>query len=141
MLYIERDVADPVALALEFFQVFEVLAKNRLGLDTVLQTPKLEVEGSVGFLGQTINHPLAVTLRGDHFMSPQVSEVLGNRHLVQAKNCLKMANAKRTVGKEMQNPQTRFVAEAFVNLDQLHTRQRIYPKWYIQGQKSSASES
>jgi hypothetical protein len=46
--------------------------------------------------------------------------VLGDFHLWLAENVLKMTDAKRRPREQMQDPQTRPIAEALVNLNQIH---------------------
>ena len=61
--------------------------------------------------------------------------MLGNLGLRNAQNFLEMADAKRTFGKQMDDPQPRGIAEALVNLDQLHGRNiaigDIFVRYYI----------
>jgi hypothetical protein len=51
--------------------------------------------------------------------------MLGNLRLRKAENFLKMADAKRTTCKQMNDPQPRGVAETLVDLNQLHDPARL----------------
>jgi hypothetical protein len=67
-----------------------------------------------------VDHPLLVAL-GDHqSLSPQVSEVFGDGNLGQSQNRLEMAHAQRTFRQKVKDPQTGFITEAAINLQQLH---------------------
>src|SRR5205814_4553555 len=53
-----------------------------------------------------------------------ISEVLGNFYLRLAQNRLEMANAQGRLRQQMENPQPRPVAEALIDLNQIHRRQQ-----------------
>ena len=53
--------------------------------------------------------------------------MLRNLGLRNAENFLEMADAKRTTCKQMDDPQSRGVAETLVNLNQFHGRNMAFP--------------
>jgi hypothetical protein len=61
-----------------------------------------------------------MTLRNDHAVGPQVSQMFGDGYLGQFQNVLEMANAERSLCEQMQNAKASFIAKAAVNLHQLH---------------------
>jgi len=56
-------------------------------------------------------------------MFSQVSEVLGHLGLRNLQNVLEMADAQRAVVQQVDDAQPRCIAEALVNLDEVHGRQ------------------
>jgi len=66
----------------------------------------------------------------DHSMLAEIREMLRNLDLRGAEDVLKMANAKRANREQMQNAQPRFIAQTFVNFDQIHVS-TIYAMRYI----------
>jgi hypothetical protein len=70
----------------------------------------------------------------NHTLFAEVGEMLGDLGLRNAQNFLEMANAKRTLGKQMDDPQPRGIAETLVNLNQFHGRKyrgRGYMRQFI----------
>jgi hypothetical protein len=51
---------------------------------------------------------------------PEIGQVLGNFDLGSIEDVLEMTDAKGPVGKEMEDAQAGLVAEAFVDIDQIH---------------------
>jgi hypothetical protein len=70
--------------------------------------------------GQGIDDPVLFPFGGYHASTTQVSEVLGNLDLRFTKNVLKMTDAERRFCKKIENAQSRAIAEALINLDQVH---------------------
>ena len=65
----------------------------------------------------------------DHALLAKVGEMLRDLGLRNAENFLEVADAERTARKQMDDPQSRGVAETLVNLNQFHGRNmafRIY---------------
>ena len=58
-------------------------------------------------------------------MLAEIGEVLGNFHLRRVQDFLEMTNAERPLRQQVQDPQSRFIAEAFVNVQQFHARLNI----------------
>lgn len=111
-------------------QLFEVRAKNRVRADAILQA--LQVPDQLGSpqFGQRVNDPVSAPGRLDHPAAAEVSQVLGHLHLWFREDLLKVANAQRPLRQQMEQTQTRPIAEAFVDLDQIHavdlaTRSRL----------------
>ena len=70
----------------------------------------------------------------NHTLFAEVGEMLGDLGLRNAQNFLEMANAKGTLGKQMDDPQPRGIAETLVNLNQFHGRKyrgRGYMRQFI----------
>jgi hypothetical protein len=59
-------------------------------------------------------------MRLHHPMLAEIGEMLRDFDLRRVENLLKMADTKWPIRKQMEYPQPRFIAEAFVNFDQLH---------------------
>jgi hypothetical protein len=60
-------------------------------------------------------------------MLAEIGEVLGDFSLRDIENFLKMADAKRTTCKQLDDPQPRGIAETLVNLNQFHGRNMALP--------------
>jgi hypothetical protein len=63
-------------------------------------------------------------------MLAEVGEVLGDPDLRRGENVLEVADAEGPVTQEMEDAQAGFVAEAFVDFDQLHGAENIPYKIY-----------
>ena len=89
-------------------------------LHAILQAAELQIElgGAPG--GQAIDHPLFVAARLDQAMFAEISQMFGNGNLGKLKGVLKMADAERAAGEEMENAEARFVAQAAINLHEFH---------------------
>ena len=66
----------------------------------------------------------------NHASLAKVREVLRDLGLRNAQNFLEMADTKRTARQQMDDPQSRGVAEALINLNQLH-RLNIWCRIYM----------
>ena len=55
-------------------------------------------------------------------MAAQVGEVFGDLHLLRAQHLLEVTDAERPVQQQVEQPQTRAVAQALVDRDQVHGR-------------------
>lgn len=89
-------------------------------LDAILKAAELEIEFSRADLREAVDHPLLVAGGGDEFFAAEVSEMFGDGDLGKIQDVLKIADAERSLGEEMQDAQPGFVAEAFVDLEQIH---------------------
>ena len=87
---------------------------------TVLKAIQIGLEFDGRFGGKTIDHPGAVPRALDEAVLSQVSEVLGNLGLRKFKDLLKMANAQRSLGEQVNDSQPCRITETLVNLDQIH---------------------
>ena len=66
-----------------------------------------------------------------HAMLAKIGEVLGNLRLRDIENFLEMADAKRTACKQMDDPQSRGIAETLVNPNQFHRVKHMLPNIYV----------
>ena len=69
---------------------------------------------------KAVNHPGTVSCAFHDAMLAEISEVLGNFRLRDIENFLKMADAKRTMCQQVDDPQPRRIAETLVNPNQFH---------------------
>jgi hypothetical protein len=80
-------------------------------------------EFSGRFGRKAVNHPGSVSGAFDEAMLSQVSEVLGNLCLRKFKDLLKMADAQRSMGKQVNDSKPRRITKASINSDQVHIAQ------------------
>jgi hypothetical protein len=92
----------------------------RLGLETILQAAQLEIEFAIGGSRKRINHPLFVPMRLNHPRSAKICQMLRHRHLRQLQSILEMTDTERPLLQQVENAQAREIAQAAVDLDQLH---------------------
>ena len=85
-------------------------------MSAVLQTLQVSFQFGGRTWGKRIDDPVPVSLGSDHSFAAQVGEVLGNFDLGLPENVLKVANAKRRPGEEVENAKTRTITEALVNI-------------------------
>jgi len=97
-----------------------------MGLHAVLKAAQLPIQFRRGLVGKPVNHPFLMALRDDQAVGPQIGEVLGNGDLGHFQNILKVADTKRPSRQKMKNAKAGFIAEAAINLQELHIRQQTY---------------
>ena len=83
---------------------------------------KLQIEFLGRLARQRIDHPLLVPVRSHEFVLSQVGKMLGNGDLRHLEHRLKMADAERSFGEQMEDAQPGFVAETTINLNQMVNR-------------------
>ncbi len=72
---------NPITFTPYTFKAFQIVAENRMGLHTVLQTTQLQVKFCRGLFREPVNHPFLVALCDNQAVGSQVSKVFGNRDL------------------------------------------------------------
>ena len=87
---------------------------------TVLKAIQIGLEFDGRFGGKTIDHPGAVPRALDEAVLSQVSEVLGNLGLRKLKDLLKVADAQRPLGEEVNDAEASRITETLIDLDQIH---------------------
>ncbi len=104
----------------KFSQPLQIRSKLRLALHAILQTFQvcLQLRGAVP--RQRVNHPVTAALGLHQSARSEIGEMLGNLHLRFPEDFLEVADAERALGKEMEDPQPRPVAEALINLEEVH---------------------
>ena len=122
---------DPFTFAAEFFEAFQVVAKDGVRLHAVLQATQLKVQFGGWFVREPVNHPFFVAPGDDEAIGPQVGQMFGDDHLGQVKNILKVAHAERPLGQQVQNAEACFIAETAEDLHQLHIQQQTYTRMGI----------
>jgi hypothetical protein len=70
--------------------------------------------------GQRVDHPILVARCYNHFPVSKKPKVLRNFYLWLTENVLEVANAEWRSCKEMENAQSRAIAKALIDLDQVH---------------------
>jgi hypothetical protein len=110
------------AIFLDRPELFQVAYENAIGLNAILKTLEIVLQLGCPFFRQRIDHPILVTFDFHHPAVAQVAEVLGNFNLRLAQDGLEMADAQRRAGEQTQDPQPRPVAEALINVNQIHRR-------------------
>jgi hypothetical protein len=111
---------NPAAASLHFLAFLQIVTKSLFSLRAILKALQIGFEFEGRFGGKTIDHPGAVPRAFDEPVLSQVSEVLGNLGLRKFKDLLKMANAQRSVGEQVNDSQPCCITETLVNLDQIH---------------------
>ena len=89
-------------------------------MDAILQALEIAFQFRRRFTRQRINHPVLVALHLHHSAVAKVSEVLGNFRLRLAENRLEMTDTKRRLRKQIQDPKPGPVAEALVDVNEIH---------------------
>ena len=70
--------------------------------------------------GELVDAPVAVLLHFDQAVRLQVAQVLGDVDLRFLEHRLEMADAKGSLGEQVQDTEPGLVAKALVNFNQLH---------------------
>jgi hypothetical protein len=78
-----------------------------------------------------VNHPGSVSGAFDEPVLSQVSEVLRNLCLRKFKDLLKMADAQRSMGKQVNDSKPSRVTKALVNSDQVHIAPESRPNIFV----------
>ncbi len=121
---------DPAGAFFDFRQTDEVGAKLFVGCHAVLKTLQVGFQFVRKTLWEAVNDPCSLAGRLHHLSLAEVGEMLGNLYLGELKDVLKMANAQRPVRQKMDDAKAVGVAEALVNLNEVHVR-NIYTFLYI----------
>jgi hypothetical protein len=102
------------------FHALEVFAEGGVFAAAILEAFHIggEFRGRMG--GEGVDDPWAVAAGMDEAVLAEVGEVLGDFDLGGAEDVLEMADAKGPVGEEMKDAEAGLVAEAFVDLDEVH---------------------
>jgi hypothetical protein len=125
---------NPCAFSSHFLKSLEIGAEPPVRRRTVLEAFEIGFQLERGFRRKAVDHPGPMPGAFDHALLAEIGEMLGNLGLRKSKDLLKMADAQRSMGKQMDDPQPCSVAETLVNLDQFHGRNmfcRIYDCQYI----------
>ena len=69
---------------------------------------------------QRIDHPILIPRCYDHSSVSKIAKVLRDFHLWLTENVLKMTDTERRSCKKMEDAQSRAIAKALVDLDQIH---------------------
>jgi hypothetical protein len=86
----------------------------------VLQTLKVCLQFGRALFRQRVDHPISVARCCNHSPASKIAEVLRDFHLWLTENVLEVANAERRSCKKMKNAQSRAIAKALIDLDQIH---------------------
>jgi len=97
----------------------------------VLETPEVQVQFGRGGVGQGVNGPIAVAGGVDEAVFPQVGQVPGHVDLGDVEHVLQVADTEGGGAEQVENPETGFVAEAFVHLKKSIHGSSIYVFAYI----------
>ena len=111
---------NPSAIGSHLLKGLEISTESLVARRAVLQTFEIGLEFERGFQGKAINHPGGMPGALNHASLAKIREMLRDLGLRNAQNFLKMADTKRTARQQMDDPQSRGVAEALINLNQLH---------------------
>ena len=74
----------------------------------------------IWFCRDTVDTPVGPAFTVDQFMLLQVAEMFGNLYLRFLENFLHVTDTQWTILKQVQNPEPRGVAEAFIDGDRSH---------------------
>jgi uncharacterized membrane protein YccC len=101
----------------------------------VLEAGEMPSQFRGGGIDQTVDPPFALTRGGDQAMTTEIAEVLRHGHLAHIEDLLKVTDAQGTRLQQVQQPQSRLVTKALVDLHQPHILLTEYewPRWSVQG--------
>src|SRR5271165_2227458 len=88
--------------------------------DTVLEASQVGLEFRRALVGQPVNDPVAIAAGIHQSPLAEVGEMLGHLDLMLPQHGLEVADAKGSLIEEVKNPQSRQIAQALVDLEQLH---------------------
>lgn len=124
--FVELTTGDSYALIIlsraKFAQSLKIALKDRVGLDAILQALQVRIQFALTFRRQGVDHPVLLVRGLDEATTAQVGQVFGNLNLWLFQDFLKMANAKGRLREQVQDAQARLIAQALVDLDQVHDR-------------------
>ena len=118
--FLADGVVDPAGAFFDLGEAAEIVAEELVGGDAVLEA--LEVGFQLGRRagGKAIDDPSAFAGGLDHAALAQVGEMLGDLGLRKLEDILEVANAKRALGEQIDKAKPDGLAEALVDLDELH---------------------
>jgi len=113
---------NPSAISSHLLKRLEIGTKPFVSSRTVLKAFEIRFELKRASWRKAVNHPGPMSCAFNHALLAEVGEMLGNFRLWDIENFLEMADAKRTPGKQLNDPQPRGIAETLINLNQFHRR-------------------
>jgi hypothetical protein len=116
----------PLGPFFNFGEPFEVLLETPVRYNAVLKTFKIGFESRGRFGGKAVNDPGSHPSGLHHLMLPKVGKVLGDLRLGKVKDALEMADAKRALSQKVDDAEPGRIAEALVNLDEIHERYILF---------------
>ena len=119
-LFLLHCVRDPLALPTNSVQSFEIDPKAFVRLGTVLKALQIVFKFHGGLGGKAVNDPLTVACRLNHFLLPQICQMLGDLRLRYLQNVLKVTHTERTLREQVNDAKARGIAEALVDLNEIH---------------------
>jgi len=117
---------DSLASAMTTSQSTKILEQVRLRPGARLQATDVSYQFLGSTLGQSVNDPLLISPSLCEALLSQIAQLLAHHHLRKTKTLLNMANAQRTAGEQVYDPQPGRIAQAPVNLLQLHIQNAEY---------------
>jgi len=117
---------DSLASAMTTSQSTKILEQVRLRPGARLQATDVSYQFLGSTLGQSVNDPLLISPSLCEALLSQIGQLLAHHHLRKTKTLLNMANAQRTAGEQVYDPQPGRIAQAPVNLLQLHIQNAEY---------------
>jgi hypothetical protein len=112
---------------------FQIIAKQLVLANTVLEALQVPLQFETALFRQPVDAPVLMLQGFDEPVLFQVTQMLGNLNLRFPKDRLEVANAKRCLRQQVQEPQPGLVTKAFVYArikftNTLYTRKGIYRK-------------
>ncbi|OAM90252.1 hypothetical protein AW736_01050 [Termitidicoccus mucosus] len=104
----------------ETLEAGQVAPENRVFACAVLEAGEVCRQFPGRLRREGVDHPVGLPFRPDEPPFAKVGEVFRDLYLRLAQHFLKMADAKRPPREQVQDAQTRPVAEALVNLNKVH---------------------
>jgi hypothetical protein len=102
---------------------FQIEMENRLLPTNILQALKIGLEDRIRRFGKVAYRPVAATLRLKRPRITQRLEVARDLGLGNLENLSQMTNAKRPFHQEIEDAQAGGVAEAVIDINQIHAEQ------------------
>jgi len=107
-------------LGLQQLQCAKIAAKGIVLLRAVLKAGEVRTERASWLFNQVVDPPIPFAANLHESVRLEVTEVLGDLHLALTEDLLQVTDTEGTPAEQMENPEARPIAQAFVNLNQFH---------------------
>lgn len=88
----------------------------------------MSLQFCVDLFGQSVDDEVPLPACFNHFVGTQIRKVLRDFHLWLIQDFLEMTNAERPAREQLQDTQARSIAEALINLNQVHQQRGAVPQ-------------
>src|SRR5947207_10867204 len=101
-------------------EVSEIAGKHLVRSRAILKALQVLLKFGWPFPREGIDHPILIAFDLHHSFLTKISQVLGDLNLGLAEDGLEVTDAERRLCQQLQDSQTRSIAETSIDLDQVH---------------------